>query len=136
MVSYHRGQYSDVQVNDPAVAEEVAAQFDAYEQALISNDVEALDTFFWSSEDALRFGVHENLYGAQAIARYRRGVPDGRWLRTLVNTFIVTFGDHAASVSTEFIQLDGLHGRQSQMWVRFAEGWRIVAAHVSVIPEQ
>jgi hypothetical protein len=112
--------------------DEIAVEFDAYEQALIANNVEALDAFFWQSKEAIRFGVDENLYGAQAIAQYRRGVPDGRWRRTLLNTFIVTFGEDCASVTTEYVQSDGVHGRQSQMWARLPEGWRIVAAHVSV----
>lgn len=126
----------DVALNVPRIVEEVTAQFEAYERALVANDVEALDRFFWASEDVIRFGTHENLYGARAIARYRRTVPPGRWVRTLMNTIIVTFGDNAASVSTEFTQAGGVAGRQSQMWMRMEEGWRIVSAHVSLIAER
>lgn len=126
---------SDMALNVPRIVEEVTAQFEAYERALAANDVEALDGFFWASEDAIRLGTHENLYGARAISRYRRSVPPGRWSRTLMNTIIVTFGENAASISTEFTQPGGVAGRQSEMWVRLSEGWRIVSAHVSLIAQ-
>ena len=126
----------DMEVNFPSVVAEVGAQFEAYERALVENDVEALDGFFWSSEEAVRFGIEENLYGARAIASYRRSQQPGEWVRTLFNTFIVAFGNDAASVCTEFSRHDGVAGRQSQMWIRLPEGWRIVAAHVSVMPDR
>ena len=124
-----------MEVNLRAIVEEVSGEFEAYERALVANDLQALARLFWPNEDDVRYGIHENLYGATAIAKYRRTTPPGHWSRLLLNTIIVTFGEHAASVSTEFAQADGRVGRQSQMWVRMAEGWRIVAAHVSLMAD-
>lgn len=121
-----------MKVNDPAVVARVRAAFDSYETALMANDVQALDGFFWADRLAVRYGVAENLYGAEAIAAYRRSCrPPGP--RRLHQTVVVTFGRDLGTVSTEYRERDlARAGRQSQTWVNLPEGWRIVAAHVSL----
>jgi len=123
-----------VQINDPVVLEEARAAFERYEAALMANDVATLNALFWDSPHTLRYGVWENLYGHEAIAAYRRegsGAPQ----RSNGRTVITTFGRDFATVNREFQRLaSGQQGRQSQSWVRQPEGWRIVAAHVSVKP--
>ena len=121
-------------INDPTTLAEVTAAFARYEAALVSNDVATLDALFWDSQHTLRFGVGENLYGHQAIAAFRAGRPAAGLARRLSNTVITTFGTDTATANTEF-ERDGAvrPGRQSQSWVRMPEGWRIVAAHVSMM---
>ena len=120
-------------VNDPEILSEVSAQFARYETALMENDIAVLDGLFWNSPLTLRFGVGERLYGHDAITAFRRGRPGGSPQRQLRRTVISTFGTDFATADTEF-QRDGETriGRQSQTWVRMPEGWRIVAAHVSL----
>jgi Protein of unknown function (DUF3225) len=123
-----------MEINRPEVVASVAAAFEAYEVALVANDVDAMAQWFWDSELTVRYGVNECLVGAEAIAAWRRTaapLPEGRQLR---NTVIVTFGLDSATVSTEFTYPDRpTVGRQSQTWIRFPQGWRVVAAHVSVM---
>ncbi|PPD14396.1 MAG: DUF4440 domain-containing protein [Methylobacterium sp.] len=120
-----------VAIDDEAVIAEVASAFGCYEEALMKYDPVALDGWFWRDERAIRYGIAENLYGHDAIAAYRRtrnAVP-GRVLR---NTKITAIGRDAAAVNTEFqYPGDERVGRQSQIWARMPEGWRVVAAHVS-----
>ena len=126
-----------MRINDPQVVAEVSAAFDRYETALLDNDVETLNALFWASPHTLRYGVWENLYGHEAIAAYRRGVPGGAPQRINGRTVITTFGRDFATVNREFQRSgSGRHGRQSQTWARMPEGWRIVAAHVSVKPPE
>jgi hypothetical protein len=120
-------------LQDAGVVAEVRAQFDAYETALLANDVEALDGFFWSSEQAVRYGIAETLYGAEAIAAYRRTVVRGSWERELTRVEIRTFGDDLAVVAAEW-SWEQESGRQTQTWVRLPEGWRVVCGHVSLVP--
>jgi hypothetical protein len=120
-------------VNRPDVVAEVKAVFDAYEAALVANDVEALDGFFWDSPEVVRFGVADRQHGASEIAAYRRraGAPPPR---SLENTVVTTFGSDTAVVTTEFrTPGDTRVGRQSQTWIRIDDGWRVVSAHVSII---
>jgi len=124
------------QVDDPDVRREVAALFDTYEAALMRNDVAALNAFFWDSECATRYGFGDWQHGAAAIAAYRAGVPAPDFTRRLHDLRITTFGHDMAEVQTQFTRSDTARlGLQSQVWVRFAggAGWRIVAAHVSLI---
>ncbi|SFD51990.1 Protein of unknown function [Bosea sp. CRIB-10] len=118
-------------IDDETVIAEVTAAFVGYERALMDYDPVALDEFFWRDERTIRFGVAENLYGHAAIAAYRRtrkSVPG----RVLANTRITAIGRDAAVVNTEFAYPgDPRVGRQSQIWARRPEGWRVVAAHVS-----
>lgn len=122
------------EINHPAVVAEVRTAFEAYERALLANDVPALDAWFWDHASALRYGIAEHLNGAAAIRAWRaaaRPVDPDRQLR---HTVIATFGRDAASVGTEFVVPGSTRvGRQTQMWVRFGETWRIVSAHVSEV---
>jgi hypothetical protein len=124
-------------VDDPATLAEMKAVFAAYETALVTNDVAALDGFFWDDSRALRYGAGENLYGYDAIAAFRAARPSAGLARDLERTVIVTFGRDFATASTLFRRpgAPGRVGRQTQSWARLPEGWRIVAAHVSVIDE-
>ena len=122
-------------IDDPATRAEVEAAFMAYEAALVGNDVAALDGFFWRSDRAIRYGAAENLYGHAAISAFRAARPAAGLARTLDATMITTFGTNFATVSTLFRRAaaPGKVGRQMQSWARLPEGWRIVAAHVSLI---
>jgi hypothetical protein len=126
-----------MEVDLPDVLAEVTAQFTRYEAALVSNDVAVLGELFRQDPRTLRYGVGENLYGYDAIAAFRAArSPVGLGRRT-DKTVITTYGRDAAVASTLFYRysLVGRVGRQMQTWVRFPEGWRIVAAHVSIIDE-
>ncbi|RYB07037.1 oxalurate catabolism protein HpxZ [Lichenibacterium ramalinae] len=122
-------------IDDPVTRAEVEAAFAAYEAALVGNDVAALDGFFWRDARALRYGTGENLYGHAAIAAFRAARPATGLGRDLDGTVITTFGRDFATASTLFRRdgAPGRVGRQTQSWARLPEGWRIVAAHVSVI---
>jgi hypothetical protein len=124
-------------INEPEVAAEIAALHAQYEEALVSNDVEKLVKFFWNSPHALRFGVSESLYGAKEIDEFRRNRTPMDLAREVSNLKIVTFGRDCAIVTLEFTRsIRGIRrvGRQSQVWRRFHEGWKIVSAHVSLVP--
>jgi hypothetical protein len=126
-----------MEVDLPDVLVEVTAEFTRYEAALVSNDIAVLGELFRKDPRTLRYGVGENLYGIDAIAAFRAArSPIGLGRRT-DKTVITTYGRDAAVASTLFYRdsLVGRVGRQMQTWVRFAEGWRIVAAHVSIIDE-
>ena len=120
-----------MQINTPHVLTEVQAVFELYEQAVIHNDVAVLDELFWNNPLTLRYGVAENLYGFDSIQSFRASCSKGVE-RTLSNTVITTYGEDFATANTEF-QTAGnpRNGRQSQTWIRTADGWRIVSAHVS-----
>ena len=124
-------------INRPEVLREVNEVFARYEQALVRNDVEALDTFFWHADAVVRYGAGENLLGIEAIRAFRAARPSVGLARTLERTVITTFGDDVATASTLFRRgtAPGRVGRQMQTWVRGPEGWRVVAAHVSVIDD-
>jgi len=131
-----------VAVNLPGPVAEMTEAFAAYERALTGNDVALLDLLFWNSPHTLRYGVTENLHGWDAIAAFRAGRSPAGLARTLRNTVITTFGTHAATANTEFLREGSSRvGRQSQSWIRFPaaevgeafHGWRIVAAHVSLL---
>jgi ketosteroid isomerase-like protein len=122
-----------MEIGIPSVVAEVKEVFEAYERALQASDVEALDNAFWDSPHVVRYGIAENLYGAEAVARYRRSTPPGTWARSLSNTVIVTFGYDCAAISTEFSGMNAAAGRQTQLWARLPGGWKVVAAHVSMM---
>jgi hypothetical protein len=124
-------------VDDPQTKAEVEAQFAAYERALVSNDVAALDGFFLVSDAAIRYGGGESLYGYEAIKAFRAARPAAGLARKLEKTRIVTYG-HDCGIAATLFRRDGAPGkigRQMQTWIRFPEGWRIVAAHISVIDD-
>jgi ketosteroid isomerase-like protein len=122
-------------IDDPAVKAEVEAAFRAYETALTTNDVPTLETLFRDDPLTIRYGIGENLYGMDAIRAFRRARSPVGLERTLAQTQITTYGRDAATAMTLFTRASapGKIGRQSQTWMRFPEGWRVVAAHVSLI---
>jgi Protein of unknown function (DUF3225) len=121
----------------PDVVAEVKAAFDAYERALVTNDVDALDAMFRDDPRTIRFGGAENLFGYAQIAAFRAARSPVGLARAISNTVITAYGRDVAIASTLFRRstMVGKVGRQMQTWVRFPEGWRVVAAHVSVISE-
>ena len=123
-----------MQINQPEVLAEVTAAFARYEDALVHNRVGILDELFWTSPLTVRYGAAENLYGIDEIRAFRQARPSAGLARTLQRTVITTYGADHATAMTEFFR-EGSHrtGRQSQTWVRMPEGWRVVAAHVSVV---
>lgn len=124
-----------VGIDRPEVVAQVRAACDRYEHALVTADVATLTALFWDDPRTVRFGVADRQRGAEAIAAWRRehpSVPPGRRLR---ETEVLAVDDRTAVVSTLFDHPGGrVEGRQTQVWVRFAAGWRIVAAHVSEVP--
>lgn len=121
-------------INRPDILAEVEAAFARYEDALIHNKVDVLDELFWDSPLTIRYGIGENLYGIGQIRAFRNARPAAGLARTLANTVITTYGSDFATAMTEFQRDDPQKiGRQSQTWARTATGWRVVAAHVSVI---
>jgi len=128
-----------MQINDPEVVAELSALCPRYEQALVSNDVAALMAMFWTGPQVMRFGATENLHGPEELADFRNSRPAANLARTVTRLDIVTFGRDFASITLEFERITPngpVHGRQSQTWVRFPEGWRIVSAHVSFLSQQ
>lgn len=125
-----------MQINLPDVVAEVSALFERYEKALTTNDVATLTALFRKAPETIRYGIAENLYGADEIAAFRNARPSVDLARTLQRTVITTYGRDCATASTMFHRAsmgERKIGRQMQTWVRFPDGWFIVAAHVSVI---
>jgi hypothetical protein len=123
-----------MQINLPDVLAEVSAAFARYEKALVSNDVAVLDELFWNSPHTLRYGVGENLYGYGEIQAFRAGRPAVGLAREVLRTVITTYGTDFATANIEFRREGAARtGRQSQTWARMPEGWRVVAAHVSLM---
>ena len=121
-------------INLPDVLAEVKAAFNRYEAALVGNDVEVLDELFWDSLHTLRYGATENLYGYGAIQDFRAGRPSHGLERTLLKTVLTSYGRDFATANVEFRRAGSDRiGRQSQTWLRTPEGWRVVAAHVSLL---
>ena len=127
-----------MEINLLDVVAEVTAAFNRYEKALVSNDVAVLDETFRADSHTVRYGAAEILYGHEEVAAFRAA----RWpvglARTLSKTVVTTYGRDFAVASTLFHRttLPGKVGRQMQTWVRFPDGWHVVAAHVSVIEEK
>ena len=121
----------------PDVVAEVRSAFDAYERALTGNDVAALDAMFHHDARTIRFGAGENLFGYAQIKAFRAVRSPEGLARALSHTVITAYGRDTAVASTLFHRpaMPGEVGRQMQTWVRFPQGWRVVAAHVSVIAE-
>jgi hypothetical protein len=126
-----------MEINLPEVVAEVKAAFDRYEQALITNDLAALNAIFRNDPRTIRYGVGENLYGYDEIKAFRGARSPVGLMRTISRTVITTYGRDFATASTLFRRdaAKGRVGRQMQSWVRMPEGWRVVAAHVSIIDE-
>jgi hypothetical protein len=123
-----------IEINIPEVVSEVEKAFQRYERALVANDVAELDELFWKSPHTLRYGATENLYGYDAIAAFRSARPAINLARNLMNTVITTYGRDFGTANSEFKRIGATAtGRQSQVWLRTEAGWRVVAAHVSLL---
>ena len=126
-----------MEIDLPEVVAEVQAEFDRYEAALGANDVATLDAILRKDRRTIRYGSAENLYGDEEIAAFRAARSPAGLARALSRTVITAYGRDHAVASTLFrrASVPGKIGRQMQTWVRFSEGWRVVAAHVSFIDE-
>ncbi|RZJ07910.1 MAG: oxalurate catabolism protein HpxZ [Rubrivivax sp.] len=121
-------------INLPDVLAEMQAIFDAYEDALVNNKVDVLDALFWNSPHTVRYGTGENLIGYAEIQAFRAARSAVGLARELRRTVITTYGRDFATAMTEFHREgNAAIGRQSQTWVRMADGWKVVAAHVSLL---
>lgn len=125
-----------MQINDPATVAELHQLYPVYEAALVDNDVETLTSMFWASPYTVRLGAGENLYGVDEIEAFRKSRPAINLARRMGRLEVVTFGKDFGSITLEF-ERDSpagiVRGRQSQVWVRLPEGWRIVSAHISIL---
>ena len=128
----------DSEIDLPDVVAEVTAAFNRYEKALVTNDVAVLDETFRVDPRTIRYGVTEILYGHDEIAAFRAARSPVGLARTISKTVITAYGRDCAVASTLFHRatMPGMVGRQMQTWVRFPDGWHVVAAHVSVIDEK
>lgn len=125
------------EINDRTLVTELTALYMEYEQALCSNDIETMDRLFWDSPEVIRLGATENLYGIEEIRAFRQGRPTINLEREILKLKVVTFDQDTASVVLEFKRVINdipRYGRQSQLWRKFPEGWKIVFAHVSFLP--
>jgi hypothetical protein len=123
-------------INDPETMAELAAVYPKYETALMNNDIETMQSLFWESPHVVRFGATENLHGIDEIAAFRASRPPVNLARRITRLEITTFGKDFGCVHLEFEREKNggvVRGRQSQTWVRLPEGWRVVAAHVSLL---
>jgi hypothetical protein len=127
-----------LEIDIPEVRAEVEAAFARYEKALVTNDVPVLEELFRDAPQTIRYGAAENLYGMDEIRTFRRSRPSVGLMRTLSRTVITTYGRDCAVANTMFHRetMPGKVGRQSQTWLRFPEGWRVVSAHVSVVMKE
>jgi hypothetical protein len=127
-----------MEIDAPEVVADVKAAFDRYEKALVANDVKVLDDTFRADPRTIRYGTTEILYGHDEIAAFRAARSPAGLARTTSRTVITTYGRDFAVASTLFHRatMPGKIGRQMQTWVRFPDGWHVVAAHVSVIDEK
>jgi Protein of unknown function (DUF3225) len=124
-------------INDPATVAELRELYPRYEEALVTNNVDTLMSMFWSSPYVARFGPNESLYGIDELEAFRKGRSPANLARTITRLEIVAFGKDFASITVAFereVEGQVTRGRQSQTWARLAEGWRIVFAHVSILP--
>ncbi len=126
-----------LEIDIPEIKAEVEAAFAEYEKALVTNDVAALDRLFFERPTTIRYGIAENLYGYGEIAAFRAARSPVGLARALDRTVITSYGRDVAIASTLFRRdsVPGKIGRQMQTWVRTADGWRVAAAHVSMIDE-
>ena len=120
-------------VNLPEIVAEVTQAFNRYEKALVTNDIPTLNELFWNTPHTIRFGLAEQSYGHDAIAGVRAARDPKDLMRTLARIVITTYGKDFATASCEYRRDDsGRFGRQMQTWLRTDEGWRVVAAHVTL----
>ena len=124
-----------MKINDPQALAGMTEAFDRYERALMENDPATLEELFWNSPHTLRYGIAENLYGWKEICDYRRtrASAGGAPQRRITKRVLTTYGDDFGTANIEYVRANGKTGRQSQTWMRTPEGWRVVAAHVSMM---
>ncbi len=121
-------------INEPKVLAEVTAAFERYDRAVNDNDAEVLTGSFWNSPLTVRYGIAEQLYGYEQIGQFRVSNRLQNQRRERIRVVITTFGNDFATASCEYLRLEsGRVGRQMQSWVRTPDGWRVVAAHVSLL---
>jgi hypothetical protein len=127
-----------MEIDLPEVVAEVKAAFDRYEKALTTNDLEVLNSIFRDGPQTIRYGIAENLYGYGEIKAFRGARAPVGLMRAISRTVITTYGRDHAVASTLFRRetVPGKVGRQMQTWVRFPDGWHVVAAHVSLIDDK
>ena len=122
-------------IDHPEVLTDIRRVLADYERALMANDVAALNAFFWADERTTRYGIADRQWGIAQLATFRAATPAPTFTRTLLHPRITAYGKDLAVAQVEFVRSDTpLRGFQTQTWVRFSEGWKIVAAHVSMIP--
>jgi hypothetical protein len=131
LTDFFRRTIGEVEVDIPDVVAEVRAAFVAYEEALVAHDLAALDAAFWDDPRVVRFAFGDVQAGPVAIAADRRARPKPTGARRMSRLELTTFGRDAAVVFAVFELDGGVVLLQSQTWGRTAEGWRVVAAHVS-----
>jgi len=125
--------------NIPEIVEEVRDLFERYEQALIDKDVAVLDNTFWNSPHTIRLANYEHGYGFDRIHAHRVARPPGPGSKEKrLRLDIVTIGRDVATVTLVYkVRGQNMIGRQMQTWVRFLDvGWKVVAAHVSMIDRE
>ncbi|TMJ03933.1 MAG: oxalurate catabolism protein HpxZ [Alphaproteobacteria bacterium] len=127
-----------MEIDLPEIVAEVSAAFERYEKALVTNDIATLNSIFRAAPQTIRYGIGENLYGHDEIAGFRAARSPVGLMRSTARTVITTYGRDFAVASTLFRRetVPGKVGRQQQTWVRFDDGWHVVAAHVSLIDER
>ena len=122
-------------IDRPQVLAEIRRVFDDYERALMANDVDALNAYFWDDPRTTRYGIADRQWGMAQLVAFRAATSLPSFTRSLLHPRITTYGDDMAVAQVEFVRTDTpLRGFQTQTWVRMLEGWKIVAAHVSMIP--
>lgn len=123
------------QVNLPEVVAEITKIFHEYEHALMTNEVEKLNQYFWQDERVTRYGIGDRQWGIKELIAYRQSIPAPDFTRTLENLRVITFDQSTAICQVEFVRSDTtLRGFQTQTWLKIDGIWRIVSAHVSMIP--
>jgi hypothetical protein len=128
------GESVEKTINDASVLADFSPHFDAYERALVGNDIPELDRLFWNAEETVRYGAGENLYGYASIRQFRMARSSVNLDRIVIRKTIASFGNDVAVTHIEFTKAGSERiGRQSQTWIKFGEGWRVVSAHVSVM---
>lgn len=124
----------DKVINDPEVLAELESVFNEYEKAFVANDIATLDRLFWNSPHTLRYGAAENLYGYEEIKAFRSERPANNLARVIIRKSLVTIGNDFGVANMEFSRATTNRiGRQSQTWVRFPDGWKVISAHVSLM---
>ena len=125
---------NEIQINLKHVIDDITAVFYDYEKALMTNDVLALRSYFWDDPGVTRYGIADKQWGMAELDAYRQSVPIPDFTRELSHLRVTSVGESMATVQVEFVRSDSdLRGFQTQSWVQFNAGWKIISAHVSMI---